>query len=137
MAKHHELSRFSASGKTFFFNKGVAKNDSPYLTINALYGRGNQERLILFEPHWVQFKRHMEEAIASLTGFVIVPKKEEPTKSGSLTTPITLATRCPSCGFGGGKWRVLVIVEQLGDTEGYLDVTCECGQLIYTGKSND
>jgi len=69
MAKHKEISRFSGSGKTFFLNEGEAANGTKYLAINAIYGRGNQERLILFPPHLLEFSEHLNKAIERLTGF--------------------------------------------------------------------
>ena len=69
MPQHKEISRFSGSGKTFFLNEGEASNGTKYLAINALYGRGNQERLVLFPPHLLEFSKHLDGAIEHLTGF--------------------------------------------------------------------
>jgi hypothetical protein len=71
MTQHAEICRFSSNGKTFFFNKAKAKNGSPYLTINALYGQGNRERVILFEGHFMQFYRCMKEAIGATFGVAV------------------------------------------------------------------
>lgn len=66
--EHEELSRFSAGGKTFFFNLGRAKNGSRYLSINAMYGKGNMERLVIFPEQVVTFKDNLAKAIPHLMG---------------------------------------------------------------------
>lgn len=103
MSRHQELSRFSGNGKTFFFNKGEAKNGTEYLAVNALYGKGNQERIVLFPPHFLEFIKHLKNSIESLTGFEVVPPKElqeaEP-ENPCLNT-------CPNCGWdleGAEEW---------------------------------
>lgn len=88
-----ELSRFSSNGKTFFFNRFIAKNDAPYLAINALYGKGRQERMVLFEPHWLQFLRHLMASVEKLTGvefpeYIAKPAEQEPAEE-----------LCPNCGW--------------------------------------
>ena len=65
-----DISHFSGSGKTFFFNKRLAKNDIEYLAINAIWGeRGNYEKLVLFPQHYMEFSKHLDKAIENLTGF--------------------------------------------------------------------
>lgn len=65
---HKELARFSAGGKTFFFNEMRAKNDARYLSINAIWGQGNKQRMTLFVPQLLDYARCLDEAIASITG---------------------------------------------------------------------
>ena len=71
MPKQVEVVRFSSSGKTFFFNKAPAQNGSPYLTINSIYGKGNRERTILFEGHFMQYYRCLKEAIENTFGVTL------------------------------------------------------------------
>jgi len=119
-SKTKEFSRFSESGKTFFFNRGVAGNGTPYLAINAIYGQGNQQRLVLFPPHYLQFHQHLEEAIEKLTGFsapgqgeIEVPKFATPTK-------------CPDCGSNCDDWRVVAL------TADQLKLICkECDEVVF------
>ena len=100
-----ELSRFSESGKTFFFNRGKAKNDTLYLAINAIYGKGMQQRLVLFPPHFFQFHDHLTRAVEELTGFS-GPKQDPPeVQEQVFITP----TKCPDCGSGCDDWRVVAI----------------------------
>lgn len=90
MSRHEELSRFTGSGKTFFFNKGRAKNDTDYLAINALYGQGRRERMVLFPPHYMEFFKHLKSSVEELTGF----KFGEDLPEASPTHE-----KCPNCGW--------------------------------------
>lgn len=118
MPRHKELSRFTASGKTFFFNHGRAKNGTDYLAINAIYGRGNQERIVLFSSHYMEFYKHLIDAIGELSG--LTPTQKE------LEDPSALPpwrTKCPKCGdddfavdINAPEWREWAIVCKECDT---------------------
>lgn len=70
MANPDRISHFNGGGKTFFFNKSKASNDTEYLTINAMYGSPPKyERIVLFPQHLGEFSKHLEQAIEHLTGF--------------------------------------------------------------------
>jgi hypothetical protein len=104
MNKHtKELARFSESGKTFFFNEGEAKNGAKYLAINAIYGQGNQQRVVLFPPHYFQFHRHLTESIQKLTGF------SGPGQEGLEPAVLELPTHCPDCSAQSAEWRIVVL----------------------------
>ena len=85
-----EISRFNGGGKTFFFNKRQANNDTEYLAINAIWGRqGNYEKLVLFPQHLMEFAKHLDGAIEHLTGFTrpcscgsIIHSTEEEVQNG-------------------------------------------------------
>ena len=94
MSEHTELTRFWSNGKTFFLNRGLAKNGAPYLAINALYGKGNRERIVLYEGHWMQFKRHLELAIEKLTGLKPADQVEQETPKGP-----ECPEQCPNCSW--------------------------------------
>jgi hypothetical protein len=114
--KHKEHARFSASGKTFFFNEGRAKNGSPYLTINALYGKGNRERVILFEPHMMEFSRKLAQSIEAITGFGMQKASAGP----------TIPEGCPECSSSPKTW---ITRRELDDS--YWVIFCgECKTII-------
>ena len=119
--RHEELSRFSGSGKTFFFNKGEAENGTPYLAVNALYGRGQNQRLVLFPAHLFDFHRHLSAAIEKLTGFTAQTYVPEP-----VGTP-DMPTTCTDCGSGCDDWRVLVI-----SSSDWKLICRNCNEEIYT-----
>lgn len=74
-----EISRFNGGGKTFFFNKRQASNETEYLAINAIWGaRGHYEKIVLFPQHFMEFSKHLDAAIEELTGFT------RPCKCGSV-----------------------------------------------------
>lgn len=104
MKGHQELSKFTASGKTFFFNKLEARNGDPYLSINALYGQGNHERITLFEPQFLQFVKHSRTAVEEMTGMTF----NTPQLEAAAPTPVetlSIPTQC-SKGHGYGQFRV-------------------------------
>lgn len=119
--KQQELSRFTGSGKTFFLNKGKARNGTDYLAINAVYGQGRQERLVLFPPHYLEFYKHLKAAIEQLTGF----QASQPSQGAP-----PLALECLGCGSGAARWEV----KNYGGETGWW-VICECGHVLY--KSRD
>ena len=121
--RHQELSRFSGNGKTFFFNKGKAKTGSHYLSINALYGKGQQERLILFPPHYLEFYAHIKDALENLTGFTVGTLKA----SEAVEVPgPSLPFECPRC--EAGPWEFMISAAEHG-TEWH--VYCDsCGEYI-------
>lgn len=119
MSKTTEVARFSNTGKTFFFNVGQAKNGADFLSINTLYGQGNQERLILFNSHLLEFRKNLEKAITGLTGATFAPL---PTESAPIG-PALLPERC-KCGVSYHEYRVSYIGQELG-------VFCsKCGETI-------
>jgi len=93
MPEHKEISRFSANGKTFFFNKGVAKNGNEYLTVNAMWGQGNKERIIVFQPQMPQFLKSLRDAVEAIAGITLA----------STSTPVA----CPKCAMPKHTWRAL------------------------------
>jgi len=124
MANHDEISRFSSNGKTFFFNKAEAKNGSPYLAINAIYGRGNQERMVLFEPHMLEFRRHLDKAIGKVLGIVM--------KSEGREVVPEIAPKCPNCEFECGAYEVMVWAP---DT---WNIYCSnCSTVLYESGGSD
>jgi hypothetical protein len=98
MQKQEELSRFTASGKTFFFNKGKASNGTEYLAINAIYGKGNQERTVLFPAHFLEYFKHIRGAIEKMTGMSF--NGGMPSDPAAPITPCP--ERCPNC-----NWHLL------------------------------
>jgi hypothetical protein len=90
---HQELSRFSSNGKTFFFNHARAKNGNEYLTVNAIYGQGNKERIIVFEPQMPQFLKNLQRAVQKISGVSVA--------SGEAVTS------CPNCGMPKRTWRAI------------------------------
>lgn len=118
MPKQQELSRFTGSGKTFFLNRGRARNDTEYLAINALYGQGNRERLVLFPPHFLEFRKHLTEAIETLQGVQFNNSSQSP------PTP-SIPKKCPSCSHGAADYEIVV------HTPTDWDIFCEsCGHHI-------
>lgn len=89
MSTHIELSRFSANGKTFFFNKGHTKTGGDYLAINALWGQGNKERVLVFPAHYLQFVKHATSSIEQLAG-VDFAKEDAPAPAHE---------QCPNCNW--------------------------------------
>lgn len=133
-SKGEELSRFSSNGKTFFFNKFIAKNDSPYLAINALYGQGRQERMVLFEPHWMQFLRHLKASISSLSGLEFKEDMQDMQDVPALKIPLN----CHNCGSSSGQWRIMVFTEDGEQAESSLfDLTCnQCSQRVFSSQES-
>lgn len=120
MSKQKELSRFTGSGKTFFFNKGEAKNGTDYLAVNTIYGKGSQERIVLFPPHYMEFRKHITGAMESLMGVKFVdtlPPSPEP------HVP-ELPIKCPKCGMGSDGYDIAVISPK--------QWIIECGKCITT-----
>lgn len=113
MSQHEEITRFSTNGKTFFFNKAEAQNDSVYLAINALYGQGNRERLVLFRPHMIDFRDHYDRAVEEILGM-------RPTEPG-------IAETCPDCGELPAGWRVL----QTREGDKWCIICDSCREIIF------
>lgn len=90
-----EIARFSANGKTFFFNEMESKKGDPYLAINALYGQGRQERIVLFESHWPQFKRLINRVLDELMRV----ETDTPTQEEPLVIPCTYCKKDSSPGM--------------------------------------
>jgi hypothetical protein len=116
MNKQQEISRFTSSGKTFFFNKGKARNGTDYLAINAIYGQGNRERTVLFPPHYMEYVKHVTEAVEKLTGF-------------SKSTP---NSGCPKCGEDRSNTRAA----ETPDHEYWVIVCRVCGTLVEENKED-
>ena len=106
-----ELSRFTGSGKTFFLNKGRAKNGTDYLAINALYGQGKREGLVLFSAHYLEFLKHLTAAVEELTGM-----------TARKAAPATGCTKCSS--------KHLSVRRTLED-DYYLVFCKDCRELIF------
>lgn len=115
-----ELSRFSANGKTFFLNRATARTDTDYLVINALYGKGQKERLILFPSQYLEFHSHLTDAIEKLAGISFGPGAHPPTPA-----PPALPRDCPNCSHGSASWEVL----HYNDTEWFIQ--CQCGNVVF------
>lgn len=130
-----EISRFTGNGKTFFFNEMKARNKNKYLAVNALYGQGRQERMILFEGHYLEFLRHLQEAIEELSGFSLgmgvpeeTPKALDMKQSdGSVDA---LPMDCPECGYGDGAFELEIPLS------GHIwwVKCCECGTTVFQNK---
>lgn len=110
-ADFQELSRFSASGKTFFFNRGKAKNGTEYLVVNALWGNGNQERVIIFPPHFLEFRKHLSQAIERLSSVSFSSSEPKPA--------------CESCGMPKRTWRCKSDLEETA----WVLFCSECGAV--------
>lgn len=120
---HDELSRFTASGKTFFFNKMKAKNGGEYLSVNALFGQGNHERITLFEPQLIQFVKHSQRAVEALTGLTYAKAEPSPLVEAPADT---IPTHCPACGTFHQKFGVSILNEL-----GKFMIFCgNCGETI-------
>lgn len=123
-ARLKELSRFSESGKTFFFNQGEAANGTHYLAINALYGKGQQQRVVLFPAQFLSFFRHLKGAVETLEGI----------KLGESHVPATsvvpmLPYSCPKCPTSSGGWGIDIRPEE------YWTITCDkCQTLIFDSR---
>lgn len=96
--KWKEIKRFSGSGKTFFFNSAISSNGEEYLIINALWGKGNQQRIVLFQTHMLPFAQALAASIAAITGF-------QPVAASAPETPEApeMPEYCPGCGCAGTK----------------------------------
>lgn len=116
MSQQQELSRFSASGKTFFFNKGEAKNGTDYLAINAIYGQGNRERTVLFPPHYMEYVKHVTKAVEELTGFT---RSQAPAPLSEM--------KCEGCDAGPAKWVAL----RTTDLTKFVIACGDCNTVIF------
>lgn len=95
-----EISRFHSNGKTFFFNKLEARNGNEYLSINTIWGNGNQERVVVFPEQMVSFYNGLKASIAEITGLA-------PEEGGVAPEPAReIVNECPSCGSGPEAWGV-------------------------------
>jgi len=64
------ISHFNIGGKTFFFNKRTARNNTGYLTINTLSSYGDQkhyEKLTLFPSQCTEFLEHLKNAMEEVS----------------------------------------------------------------------
>lgn len=124
-SKHDELSRFTESGKTFFFNCGRASNDTEYLAINALYGKGQQQRLVLFPAQFLSFHKHLLEAIKRITGMTISEAQAE------ADVPALLPRRCPTCDYDISNYSFI-------QTDQYWAVYCtNCREAVFSSREID
>lgn len=127
MKGHDEISRFSANGKTFFFNRMRARNDAEFLSINCLYGKNGKQRLTLFPSQMLDFYKHFVGAMRDMTG--MAPNAGAPTAP----KPPRLPIRCPACKMGSANFELTVLSE---DDSLWL-VDCKCGESIFnTGDYN-
>ena len=122
MSQYQELSRFSGSGATFFFNKGEARNGTDFLIINALRGKGTRQGLTLLPSQYMEFANHLNEAIEGLTGF------KRANTPDTLIMESDLPQKCPECGNEGADWEVAVFGVR------HWRIDCQCGYLIYSTK---
>lgn len=109
MSQETEITRFSSEGKTFFFNRNETRNGSYYLAVNALYGEGNRERLVVFENQMLPFRRHSDIAIGEILGADLTEDED----------------RCPDCGSRKPAWEPRI---DLDDT-GWALVCTACGSF--------
>lgn len=123
-----EISRFAVNGKTFFFNKGEASNGAPYLAINALYGKGNKERLVLFEPHLFGFYKNFAVAFEEMTGLAIGSAPPEPVEEEPEAATPRLPLQCSGCGRGADQSKV--VWRAINDWQ----VVCECGRERFNSQ---
>lgn len=128
--KHEELSRFSGSGKTFFFNHGVAKNGTDYLVVNAIYGKGRQERMILFPVHYLEFWKHLKGALEKMSGVTFggsEPQVELPEEPEAPRIP-RISIQCTACGRGADQSKVVWWAVD------NWQVVCECGHERFNSQ---
>lgn len=116
--KTRELSRFTNSGKTFFFNLGQASNGTEYLAVNTIYGRGSKERVVLFPSHLFTFQKHLREAIEEIHGVTF----NEAGGRARASEP-NLPQACPACEYGWDAFRITPSREVFCDNCGH--VICE------------
>lgn len=122
MSRHEEISRFHAGGKTFFFNRGRARNGNDYLAIKGLWGKGNQEQLVLFPGQMVEFYQKFRSAMAAITG--LQPAEDAPEPTGP-TLP-NIPVDCPACPHAKGVYELSVFGEN--DWK----IACpECGEAVF------
>lgn len=93
--KYHgtQITRFTASQKTFFFNHAETRGGGDLLRINAIYGKGGFEKLTLLPSQLIEFYTHLGRAIEKITGFQL---------SGETTPAQPTEERCPNC-----HWHLL------------------------------
>lgn len=108
MSQETEITRFSSDGKTFFFNKNRTKGDSVYLAMNALWGQGNRERLVVFENQMLPFRRKYTRSIGQILGAEF-EDDPEPT--------------CPRCNSRAPAWEPVMHP----DVDGWALVCLACG----------
>ncbi len=121
MPNHTEITRFTSSGKTFFFNEGEARNGNKFLIINALHGQHTRQGITLLSGQYMEFANHLNDAIEGLTGFVRSSPSSQPTQ-------LKLPVQCPKCDGGSAGWDLSVV------TSAWWNVRCECGEMIYQSE---
>lgn len=109
-----EISRFTVSGKTFFFNRMKARNGTDWLAINAIYGDGNQQRLGLFPSQMVEFYQHYKKAMEDITGMSPMERK--------------ITQECPDCGSGPDEWKPVDTDFEAGE---WLIACTQCRTVIF------
>lgn len=105
MSRHEELDRFHAGGKTFFFNKGKARNGNEYLAIKGLWGQGNQEQIVLFPGQMLQFYKLYLDALEELTG--LRPGNSEVPEPAVQERLPGIPIECPQCGTPCDYYKVV------------------------------
>jgi hypothetical protein len=55
--------RVSAGNRTYFFDVKVTREGAKYLTISETSGRGDHNRIMIFEDHLMDFQAGLEGAI--------------------------------------------------------------------------
>lgn len=115
----NELSRLTASGKTFFFNRDQTAGGADYLTINTIRGKpARYEKLTLLVGQLLPFHQHLTKSIEDLTGLKFA-QSAEPVKAEA-----HLPGACPACQYGPAAYRTRV-----GETE--WSVYCDnCGHVL-------
>ena len=120
--RNTEISRFNGGGKTFFFNKGEAKNGNEFLVINALHGRQARQGMTLLPGQYMEFVKHLDVAVEELTGFSRVPNGKAD------STEPNIPIQCSKCHEGSASWEIVVY-----GTRDWT-VLCSCGNIVYSTK---
>lgn len=108
MTKLQTLGTLSLNGKSFYFNRGHAKNGAGYLSINGTAGE-RRERLVVFDNQLPAFLAEMNRIGGIVLGTDVpeTPFKEAPCEDchvpvGGAWTPIIgtgiPGETCQSCG---------------------------------------
>lgn len=109
-----EISRFTNSGKTFFFNKKESRAGGDYLSVNAMFGKGRYEKLTLLPSQLLEFAKHLEGAVEDITGFK---------RSGGGSS----VERCHQCDSGPARHRVAS--SESGDQ--WIRYCFDCKEVLY------
>lgn len=124
-----QISRFTESGKTFFFNREKTRGGSEYLAINTMRGSPPAyEKLTLLPGQFLSFRKHLTEAVEALTDVKFTPDVPDvPTETPTPLLPHT----CTNCAASWEKFDIAIF-----PTAGIWQVICtECNYVMLAGGS--